>query len=192
MARIAIIVGNPRRETFSHALAEAYRSGAAAAGHQASVFSISDMQFDPILREGFAKPQPLEPDLQAAQDAIGRADHLVIVFPLWFGTLPALLKGFIERVFQPGFAITGSIKAGTYRALLQGQRARVIITMGMPGLIYRWYYGAHCAKMLRRNILEFVGFRPVRTTIYGMVESVSNDTRAGWLREVETLGRQAA
>jgi len=193
VARIVIIVGNPRKETFSEALAAAYQRGAEAAGHQVSLFSLSRMEFDPILRNGFSKPlQPLEPDLVAAQSAIGAADHLVLIFPLWFGTLPALLKGFIERVFQPGFAITGSIRDGTYRAMLSKKSARVIITMGMPGLVYRWYYGAHCAKMLRRNILEFVGFKPVRTTIHGMIEAVSNETRATWLTEAENLGRRAA
>jgi len=191
LARIVIIVGNPRTASFSEALAEAYRRGAEAGGHEARVFQLARMSFDPILHEGFSKPQPLEPDLQEAQTAIGRADHLVIIFPLWFGTLPALLKGFVERVFQPGFAITGSIKDGTYRALLADKSARVIMTMGMPGLIYRWYYGAHCAKMLRRNILEFVGIKPVRTTIYGMIEAVPTETRGKWLLEVEALGRNA-
>jgi NAD(P)H dehydrogenase (quinone) len=108
VARIVIIVGNPRKETFSEALAAAYQRGAEAAGHQVSLFVLSRMEFDPILHNGFSKPQPLEPDLAAAQTAIGAADHLVLIFPLWFGTLPALLKGFIERVFQPGFAITAA------------------------------------------------------------------------------------
>ncbi len=191
MARIVIIVGNPRKETFSEALAAAYQRGAEAAGHQVSLFVLSRMAFDPILHDGFSKPQPLEPDLADAQTAIGAADHLVLIFPLWFGTLPALLKGFIERVFQPGFAITGSIRDGTYRAMLSKKSARVIMTMGMPGLVYRWYYGAHCAKMLRRNILEFVGFKPVRTTIHGMIEAVSNEKRATWLLEAEELGKRA-
>lgn len=191
MARIAIIVGNPRQGTFSEALANAYREGAEAAGHDVESFVLSKMTFDPILHAGFSKPQPLEPDLLAAQRAIGAADHVVMIFPLWFGCLPALFKGFIERVFQPGFAITGNIKDGTYRAMLNRKSARIIITMGMPGLIYRWYYGAHAAKMLRRNILEFVGIKPVRTTIFGMVEAVNNDKRAKWLRDVTELGRRA-
>lgn len=191
VARIAIIVGNPRKDTFSEALAHAYARGAEAGGHEVKTFVLSRLSFDPILHDGFAKPQPLEPDLAAAQAAIGNADHIVFIFPLWFGTLPALLKGFIERVFQPGFAITGTIKEGTYRALLSKKSARIIMTMGMPGLVYRWYYGAYCAKMLKRNILEFVGIKPVRTTIHGMIEAVSNETRAGWLRDAEQLGRSA-
>lgn len=192
MSRIVIVVGHARQSTLCEALGEAYRRGAEAAGHEARLFVLSRMSFDPILHQGFSKPQPLEPDLKAAQDAIGAADHLVLVFPLWFGTLPALLKGFIERVFQPGFAIEGSIKDGSYRARLKGKSARIIMTMGMPGIIYRWYYGAHALKMLKRNILGFVGFSPVRSTIHGMVEAVGNDVRAKWLADAEAMGRRVA
>jgi putative NADPH-quinone reductase len=192
LARIAVIIGNPKAESFSEALGKAYREGAETAGHKVDTFVLANMKFDPILHAGFSKPQPLEPDLEAAQRAIGTADHIVMIFPLWFGGLPALFKGFIERVFQPGFAISGNIKDGTYRAMLSRKSARVIITMGMPGLIYRWYYGAHAAKMLRRNILEFVGIKPVRTSIFGMVEAVNRDKRAAWLEQVSELGRRGA
>ena len=191
MTRIAIVVGHARKDTYCEALGEAYRKGAEAAGHETRLFILSKMRFDPILHEGFSKVQELEPDLKAAQEAIGWADHLVIVFPLWFGTLPAILKGFIERVFQPGFAIEGSIKRGTYRAALKGKSAHIVMTMGMPGLIYRWYYGAYCLKMLKRNIRSFVGFAPVRSTIHGMVENVSTNTRAEWLAAAEAAGRSA-
>lgn len=192
MSRIVIVVGHSRRSTLCEALGEAYQRGAKAGGHDARLFVLSRMSFDPILHDGFSKPQTLEPDLAAAQAAIGAADHIVLVFPLWFGTLPAILKGFIERIFQPGFAIEGSIKDGSYRAKLKGKSARIIMTMGMPGFIYRWYYGAHALKMLKRNILGFVGFSPVRSTIHGMVEAVGVDQRARWLAEAEQMGRAAA
>jgi len=191
VAEVAIIVGNPKAGTYGEALAEAYRSGAAAGGHRARVFALSQMRFDPILHEGFSPPQPLEPDLEVAQRAIGAADHLVIIFPLWYGCLPALLKGFLERVLQPGFA---TVKANTrmgFRPLLTGKSARIIVTMGMPAFIYRWYFGAHALKMLKRNILGFVGFAPIRDLVLGSIETVSNEQRRRWLSEVEALGRLA-
>lgn len=191
MARIAIVVGHPRVDTFCEALATAYQRGAVEAGHETRLFVLSRMTFDPILHNGFSQPQPLEPDLAAAQAAIGWADHVVIVFPLWFGTLPALLKGFIERIFQEGFAVEGTIREGNYRAKLAGKSARVIMTMGMPAFIFRWYYGAPCLKMLRRNLLGFVGFKPIRATLHGMVEAVSTEQRTGWVAEAEALGRAA-
>ena len=101
MSRIAIIVGHARKDTYCEALGGAYRRGAEAGGHKATLFVTSKMMFDPILHEGFTTIQPLEHDLQVAYDAIMEADHLVFIFPLWLGTLPAIFKGFLERVLQP-------------------------------------------------------------------------------------------
>jgi putative NADPH-quinone reductase len=143
------------------------------------------------LHEGFSGSQALEPDLADAQAAIGAANHIVIVFPLWLGTLPAILKGFLERILQPGFAFSGALDKGGFKQLLKGRSARVVMTMGMPGFVYRWSFGAHALKMLRRNILQFVGIRPVRSTILGTVEGVSDVKRRKWLDEMEEMGRNA-
>ena len=191
MSSIAIVVGHPRGGTLCESLAESYRRGAAAAGHEVTLFALGRMAFDPILHDGFSSAQPLEPDLQAAQDAIGAADHVVIVFPLWLGDMPALLKGFLERILQPGFAMEKAAGPARFRPLLRGKSARIVATMGMPALVYRWWFGAHAVKLLRRNILQFVGIRPVRTTLLGMVEAGAPDRRRRWLDAMEGLGRAA-
>ncbi|MDX2156193.1 MAG: NAD(P)H-dependent oxidoreductase [Hyphomicrobiaceae bacterium] len=187
MSRIAIVVGHARRDTFCEALAQAYADGARAAGHTVELFVTSRMSFDPILHDGFEKLQPLEPDLAAAHSAIMQADHLVLIFPLWLGTLPAIFKGFLERVLQPD--LIQPSREGRFVPILEGKSARVIMTMGMPGLVYRWWYGAHALKMLKRNILEFVGVSPVRSTVLGMIGTVKADQRQAWLQEVGELGR---
>jgi putative NADPH-quinone reductase len=189
MARIAIIVGHARHNTLCEALGRAYRRGAQAGGHDAALFVTSAMTFDPVLHEGFERLQPLEKDLAAAHDAILAADHLVIIFPLWLGTLPAILKGFLERVLQP--EMVEAAKQRRFVKPLKGKSARVIVTMGMPGFIYRWWFGAYAVKMLRRNILGFVGAGPVRTTIYGNVEGVTAAHRDAWIGDVEDMGRRA-
>jgi NAD(P)H dehydrogenase (quinone) len=189
MARIAIIVGHARKGTYCEALGGAYSRGAQAGGHDAKLFVTSKMAFDPVLHEGFAQVQPLEPDLEAAHDAMFAADHLVLIFPLWLGTLPAILKGFLERVLQPD--LVEPAKQGKFVKLLKGKSARVIVTMGMPGIIYRWWFGAHAVKMLKRNILGFIGVSPVRTVIYGNVEGVGSEGRKRWLEETEAAGRRA-
>lgn len=192
MAKIMIVVGHPHADSYCEALGEAYRRGAEAGGHQAQVFVLARMKFDAILREGYRGEQPLEPDLVTARQALKTSDHLVFIFPLWCGDMPAILKGFIERVLQPDLL---AIHAAGFKAdwkVLKGKSARVIMTMGMPGWFYRWYFGAHALKILRRNILHFSGVKPVRSLIYGMIEAVSDDTRKEWLREVEALGHQAS
>jgi NAD(P)H dehydrogenase (quinone) len=191
MARIAIIVGNPLHDSYSEALGEAYRRGAESGGHQATVFMLGRMNFDAILREGYRREQALEPDLAAARAAFVACDHVVIIFPLWCGDMPAILKGFFERILQPDLLSIQKSGGKASWKIVKGKSARVIMTMGMPGWFYRIYYGAHALKLLRRNILQLVGITPVRSTCYGMIEAVSDDTRKSWLREVEALGHDA-
>ncbi len=189
MARIAIVVGHARIGTFCEALGHSYKLGAEEGGHSAELFVTSRMAFDPILHEGFERVQPLEPDLAAAHSALLSADHIVLIFPLWLGTLPAILKGFLERVLQPD--LVEPSKTGKFVKVLKGKSARVIVTMGMPGFVYRWWFGAHALKMLKRNILGFMGVSPVRSTIHGFVEGVGADDRKAWLDEAHALGRRA-
>jgi len=189
MKRIAVIVGHARTDTFCEALGEAYKRGAEAARYSANLIVTSRLSFDPILHEGFERVQPLEPDLQAAHDLIFEADHLVIIFPLWLGAMPAILKGFLERVLQP--EIFDAAREGRFRQPLKGKSARIIATMGMPGFVYRWWFGTHALKVLEHNILRFVGATPVRTTIHGSIESVSESKRKSWLADAEAQGRAA-
>lgn len=191
MAKIAIVVGNPQTDSYSEALGDAYKRGAESGGHAAKLFVLARMNFDAILREGYRRLQPLEPDLVAARDALHASDHLVFVFPLWCGDMPAIMKGFIERVLQPDLLKIQESGGKASWKIFKGKSARVIMTMGMPGWFYRWYYGAHALKLLKRNILHFSGIRPVHATIYGMIEAVGDDKRKQWLREVEALGHQA-
>jgi putative NADPH-quinone reductase len=136
---------------------------------------------------GGTAPQPI----RAAQEAIAWAEHLVILYPLWLGSMPAKLKGFLEQVLRPGFAFAESGGNRLPKKLLKGKSARIVVTMGMPALFYRFVYRAHSLKSLERNILAFCGIRPVRATIVGMVEGVSAARRGAWLTKLETLGRKA-
>ena len=130
------------------------------------------------------------PALSAAQDAIRRAEHIVFFFPLWLGGMPALLKGFLEQVARPGFAVERGGALG-YRKLLGGRSARLVVTMGMPALVYRWIFRAHSLKALERNILGFAGIAPVHETLIGTVEG-DVATRRRWLIKLGALGARAA
>lgn len=129
-----------------------------------------------------APPQPIA----AAQADIAWAEHLVFVYPLWLGDMPALLKGFLEQVARPGFAISGDPERP--RRLLKGKSARIVVTMGMPAFVYRHFFGAHSVKSFERNILGFVGIRPLRAVFFGSVER-SVRRRDRWLSRMRTLGQ---
>jgi putative NADPH-quinone reductase len=191
MSTIAIIVGHPQRATFCEALAEAYRRGAESAGHKVHLFRLASMNFEPILREGYRKEQPLEPDLQAAYDAMAASDHWVLIFPLWCGDMPAIMKGFIERILQPDLIKRQGTENAMNWRIFEKKSGRIIMTMGMPVTVYRFWYGAHAIKLLKRNILNFIGIAPVRETLLGMIADSSHGQRDGWLKAAESMGRRA-
>ena len=188
--KIALIQGHPdaRGGRFCHSLGEAYAQAAREGGHEVRTVDVARLDF-PLLRSAveWQEGAPPEP-ICKAQDTIEWAQHLVIVFPLWLGDMPALLKGFFEQALRPGFAI-GETEAGRIgRKLLKGRSARLIVTMGMPAFFYRVYYRAHSVKSLKRNVLEFCGISPVRTTLVGTVDSETRRYTA--LAQVQMLGRR--
>ena len=187
--RIAIIQGNPdpRGNRYTHALADAYAQGAQTAGHEVRIIDVGQLDF-PLLRskEDFEK-HTAPAAIQAAQQTIDWAEHLVFFHPLWLGAMPALLKAFLEQVFRPGFAYKFK-RPGMPEKLLGGKSARIVVTMGMPAFVYRWYFRAHSLKSFKRNILMFCGVGPVRATLIGMVEAPKTD-REKWLGKMRELGR---
>lgn len=189
--RIAIVQGHPDTagKHYCHALAAAYADGAGAAGHEVRTIDVAAAAFDVLRSQADWQDGNVPPDVKAAQETIGWANHLVIIYPLWLGAMPALLKAFFEQVFRPGFAIDFEA-GGRWRRRLKGKSARIVITMGMPATVYRVWFRAHSLKSLERNILAFVGMKPVHATVIGMVEQ-SDARRKKWLHRLSALGRQA-
>ncbi|MGD9943991.1 MAG: NAD(P)H-dependent oxidoreductase [Burkholderiaceae bacterium] len=190
--RIAVIQGHPdpAPERLCRALADAYAAGAAEAGHTVSRIDVAALEL-PLLRtqhdfERGALPEALRP----AHQAIAEAEHLFIVFPLWLGTMPALLKAFFEQLMRPGLAFAYR-ERGLPDKLLKGRSVRLVVTMGMPGFVYRWWYGAHAVKGLERNLLAFVGLGPIRRTLLGNVGGAGAAARERWLARMRALGARA-
>lgn len=190
--KILVVVGHPQTNTFCEALGKAYRDGAESAGYEVQLFALASLAFDPILHNGYRAIQPHEPDLQRAYQALVGCDHLVIIFPLWCGDMPALLKGFIERILQPDLVAREKTEHEMNWSIFPGKTARIIMTMGMPVSIYRYWYRGHALKLLTRNILNFIGIKPVRSTLFGMVATSKPATRDRWIAEVRELGEKAA
>jgi putative NADPH-quinone reductase len=186
-----IVVGHSQHTSYCEALGRAYRDGAEDAGHVARLFVLSQVQFDPILREGYRREQQLEPDLSDAYTALSACDHLVLIFPLWCGDMPAILKGFIERILQPDLIARENTESAMNWRIFSNKSARIVMTMGMPVSVYRWYYRGHALKLLKRNILHFIGITPVRHTLYGMIGTSKPHQRERWLDEMRALGAAA-
>jgi len=191
---ILIIDGHPDSsvDRFVHALADAYRQGAEQASHEVRVVRLANLTF-PLLRSqsDYEKAEPVEA-VRQCQHLMNWATHVVIFYPLWLGSMPAMLKALLEQMLRPGFAFS-TRKLGRWPVkFMSGKSARVVVTMGMPALIYRWYFRAHSLRSLQRNILKFVGFRRVRSTVIGSVSAMTRAQREAWLQNVRDLGEAAA
>ena len=187
--KIVLIQGHPdpAQKHFGHFLADAYANGAASAGHEVRRIEIARINFPLLRSKAEWTGGTLPASLREAQAAMGWANHVVLIFPLWLGTMPAMVKGFLEQVLRPGFAF----RYDSNHALTKGLReksARVVVTMGMPAQWYRTYFRARGIKGLERSILGFCGLRPIRETLVGLVEDKSAASREKWLRQLEELG----
>ncbi len=191
--RIAIIQGHPDRSKyhFCHALADDYLRGAQDAGHDIQIIEVAKLDF-PLLRSQHAWENEALPDsLQVAQSTLAWAEHWLVIFPLWLGDMPAILKGFFEQALRPGFAFAAGERGPFSKKLLTGKSARIVVTMGMPAAVYRWYFRAHSLKSLERNILGFCGVAPINETLIGTVAEASNEPHEKWLSKLRQLGRDA-
>ena len=187
-SRIAIIQGHPDSASHHllHAMADAYADGATAAGREVRRIEVAKLDF-PLLRkqedfEGGVMP----PTLMQARDDMNWAEHWVFLFPLWHGTMPALFKGFLEQIFRPGFAMEYK-KAGFPKRLLSGRSARIVVTMGMPALLYRWYFGAYGLRGFERSMLSFAGIKPICESLYGLAFA-DEQKRARWIEDMRRHG----
>ena len=187
--KIAVIQGHPDAEGrhFGHALADAYARGAEAKGHDVRRIEVAQLDF-PILRtqtDWQSSTPPVE--LKAAQDTLKWCDHMVFIFPLWLGTMPALVKAFLEQTLRPGFALIYEGHRFPQKGL-KGKSAHVVVTMGMPAFWYRWFFRAQGVRGLERSILGFCGIKPVRETFIGLVESNDGRRRDRWLEKLTAMG----
>ena len=185
MRKILVIQGHPNGASYCASLADQYAKTAKLNGLEVDELRLHELKFDPILHFAFSGEQLLEPDLKAAQERILNAEHLVWIFPNWWGSLPALLKGFIDRTFLPGFAFKYKSGLGFPDQLLKGKTADLIITLDTPPIIYKFFMGAPGVKIMKSAILEFCGIKVRNTFLIGSVRGSSEEQRAKWLRVVE-------
>ena len=195
MRKILLIDGHPDETRLTSALMSAYKSGAEEAGYQVSHIVIRDLTFEPNLKFGYKQRLELEPDLLAAIDAIKACDHMVWVHPVWWGGLPTLLKGFIDRTFLPSIMFDyNEAKLGGmgWDGYLEGKTARIIATMDTPKILYRLLYSAPSVNQLKKTTLEFCGVKPVKVTQFAPVKGSTQETRERWVKTVHELGTKGA
>ena len=185
---ILIVLGNPDKESFCGALADEYEKGAEEAGAIVHRLNLGELKFDPILWKGYKVIQKLEPDLIKAQKEIKWANHLVFIHPVWWGYMPALMKGFFDRVLLPGFGFHLEKGAKKQEKLLKGRTARLIVTVGTYSFIYQLFDWL-AEKVMDGGIMSFCGIKPTGTSVFGPAENMKEKTSAKWLKKVFEMGK---
>lgn len=186
--KILVVLGHPDKNSFCNSLANSYIDSARESGTEVRVLQLGELRFDPILWNGYNKIQELEPDLVKAQEHIIWSNHIVFVYPNWWGTMPALMKGFFDRVFLPGFAFKYREGSQLWDKLLSGRTAHLMVTMDTPPWYYRWIYHRPGHNEIRRTILGFCGINVVKISEFAPVKGSSEQQRKKWIVIAKELG----
>ncbi len=189
--KILILLGHSDKDTFTGAMADHYQAGAQEAGHEVIRVNIGEINFDPILHKGYKEIQQLEPDLLQLQESFRWADHIVVVYPNWWCTMPAILKGLFDRIWIPGFAFNFDKTTKKLIQRLKGKTGRVIIIAGSHSPFKTWWMFGDYTNEIQHGILGFAGI-DVAVSAFGPCERISDEHRAKWLKQVEALGKKGS
>ena len=187
--KILIINGHPDKDSYNFALSDAYSRGVNSKKSKTKKLNIRELNFNPNLKFGYRNMTDLEPDLLHSQKSIRWADHLTWVYPVWWGSVPAIMKGFIDRVFLPGFAFNKRENSHWWDGYLNNKTARLICTMDQYPWFYRLRYGSPSHKAMKQMTLQYVGFKKVKITSIGPLRLSKESFRNKWLQKVEKIGR---
>jgi putative NADPH-quinone reductase len=187
--RILLVLAHPAPSSFCHALAEQYVLGAIQAGAEIKQLTLSQLNFNLSFQGYRTESAQLEADLVEAQQLIKWAEHLVFVYPLWWGAMPALLKGFIDRTFLPNFAFKYRKNSALWDKLLAGRSARLLVTMDSPPWYFKWINHMPNHYQMKKTILGFCGIKPVKISSFGSIKAASDKQKQRWLQQAQQLGR---
>lgn len=188
MKKVLVINSHPGAGSFCDALAESYAKGARYSGAEVEELALRNLRFDLNFPGYGREPETVQGDIARVQKLLMWGSHIVIIHPVWWGTYPALLKGFLDRTLLPGFAFR-SKGGNSYERLLTGRTARIISTMDSPP----WYYrlkGRPGQRALRDHVLKFVGMDPVRLSSYGPIKESTVGKRMAWLAAAQAMGER--
>lgn len=186
--KILIINGHPDKESFSFAIHDAYRKGTLATKAELKEIKIRELDFNPNLQFGYRKRTELEHDLIETQEKIKWANHIVWIYPVWWGSYPAIMKGFIDRVFLPGYAFQKREGSVWWDKYLTDKTSRVISTLDQPAWYYKWINRSPSHSSIKRLTCNFVGIQSVKFTTIGSLRLSKDSYRGKWLKKIEQLG----
>lgn len=189
MRKILVIDAHPNEDSLCFSLAESYIKGAKQKGYEVKKLRLADLQFNPNLHYGYQKRTDLESDLLDTLELLRWADHLVWIHPVWWSGLPAVAKGFIDRLFLPGLTYETIPNSIRIKGLLSSRTAEIIATLDQPTWYYRWFSKAPSEYQLKQS-LKLCGIKTTKVKYIGIVKDSTEAQRKKWLQEIEKMGRK--
>ena len=192
MKKILVINGHPTKNSFCDALSKAYASAASSRGNDLVLLNLYELEFKVNFKNGYSKKEDSERDILFAQEKIKWADHIVIIHPVWWGSVPALLKGFFDSTLLPGFAFRYRDKGVLWDKLLKGRTGHIIYTSDTPTWVYKYIFRAPSVTQVKNRTLKFCGIHKVEVTGIGPIKKSTQQFRENWIGKIEKLARQVA
>ncbi|WP_298466266.1 NAD(P)H-dependent oxidoreductase [uncultured Erythrobacter sp.] len=187
--RVLLLDGHPDEGRYSSSLLDHYKRSLPSTA-QVEYVALRELAFDPNLKHGYKKRTEWEPDIQRLAAQFDDCDHLVVAFPMWWGSEPAMLKGLLDRLFLPGFMFSYRKDSSLWDGHMQGRSADVIATMDTPALFLWLVYGNALIKRWKGQVLGFVGFKPVRVLTCGPIKNGGAEkNNSKWKGKIEKMAR---
>ncbi|MDR3272146.1 MAG: NAD(P)H-dependent oxidoreductase [Flavobacteriaceae bacterium] len=190
--KAVIVFNHPYEGSFCNAILKAVMNGLQKAQYETDLIYLDKENFNPIMTsadlKAFVQGKPIDPKVIEYKQRLDDADHLIFIFPIWWELMPALTKGFIDKVIFPGVAYEydRESKRPKLNLLLKKLKSITIITtMNTPSLVYRLLFGNAVKKAILRGTFWKIGYKNRKWISFNMVKMVSDKKRKKWLTHLE-------
>lgn len=188
--KVVIVFNHPYEGSFGNAILNAVTKGLKNANHEVDLMHLDNDGFNPVMSKAdlkaFVEHKPVDPQVIDYNERLEKADHLVFIFPIWWDLMPAMTKGFVDRVLTPGVVYDHHPRGFGLVPLLKNLKGvTVITTMNKPKIMYSLLIGNLIKKAMLKSVFKTMGYKNLKWISYNMVKSVSQEKRVKWLTDIE-------
>ena len=188
--RVVIVFNHPNERSFGNAILGAVTNGLKCGNHDVDLMHLDNDGFNPVMSKAdlkaFVEHKPVDPQVIDYNERLEKADHLIFIFPIWWDLMPAMTKGFVDRVLTPGVVYDHHPRGFGLIPLLKNLKGvTVITTMNKPKIMYSLLIGNLIKKAMIKSVFKTMGYKNLKWISYNMVKSVSQEKRVKWLTDIE-------
>ncbi|MEO0043979.1 MAG: hypothetical protein RL329_3427 [Bacteroidota bacterium] len=189
--KVVIVFNHPYHGSFCNAILVAVTNGLQKANHEMDLIHLDKDNFNPVMTsadlKAFRAKKPVDPKVMEYDARIQTADHLIFIFPIWWELMPALMKGFVDKVIFPGVAYDYKDASNTTMKPLWTNLKGVTMmtTMNTPNWLYWALFGNAIKKAMLLGTFWKMGYKNRKWMSFNQVKMVSQEKRTQWLLDIE-------